>query len=67
MLFVDRRHAVTGPGTHALVVGVSSYPHLEGGTGERARVSFGMSQLSSAAASALTIAEYLAATTHSNT
>jgi hypothetical protein len=49
-----------GPGTHALVIGVSSYPHVTGGTdptplGE----SFQLQQLSTAARSASEFAGWL--------
>ena len=27
--------AVAGPATHALVIGVGDYPHLNGGSGQR--------------------------------
>jgi hypothetical protein len=48
---------VTGPRTHALVLGVSAYEHLvDGATGE----TFGLQQLRSAAASAWTFARWLA-------
>jgi caspase domain-containing protein len=48
---------VTGPRTHALVLGVSAYEHLvDGAAGE----TFGLQQLRSAAASAWTFARWLA-------
>lgn len=46
------------PGTHALVIGVGEYPHVEGGTAPAVRQD-GLRQLSSPPASALAIAEWL--------
>src|SRR5687768_12640298 len=48
-LFVDPSR--TTAGTFAVIIGVSAYPHLEGGTGERADPTYGLGQL---AVSALT-------------
>ncbi|MEP7302782.1 MAG: hypothetical protein ABI699_14795 [Caldimonas sp.] len=47
------------PGTHALVIGVSRYPHLPGGDGAPATNHFGLTQLGSAARSAHHFAEWL--------
>jgi hypothetical protein len=45
---------------HALIVGVSAYPHLPGGDGQRAENDYGMSQLTASAASAKAIHDWLA-------
>jgi hypothetical protein len=46
-LVFDRRAEIAGgPGTHALLCGVSAYPHLLGGSGEPTPFSFGLTQLS---------------------
>jgi hypothetical protein len=50
---------VSGPCTHALVLGVSAYPHLGDGT---AGETFGLQPLRSAAASAWSFARWLAGT-----
>jgi hypothetical protein len=50
---------VDQPGAHLLVVGVSAYPHLEGGSGTRARETFGKQQLSTAASTAYRVFEFL--------
>jgi hypothetical protein len=57
------------PRIHALVVGVSEYPHLMGGTGALARYPLGLRQLSSPSISAQAIANWLIpklTTTHAN-
>lgn len=55
-LIFDRRNNMQGqPGLHALVVGVSAYPHLLEGSGRLARDHFGLQQLSSAALTAYKI------------
>jgi hypothetical protein len=52
-LIIDERARLQGqPGFHAFIAGVSSYPHLPGGTGTPAPNNFGMQQLSSAALTA---------------
>jgi hypothetical protein len=59
----------TDPRIHALVVGVSEYPHLIGGTGPLARYPLGLKQLSSPSISAQAIANWLIpklTTTHAN-
>ncbi len=48
----------TGPGTHALVIGIGKYPHLVGGQ-EQAAFTDGMRQLSSPPVSARTFAEWM--------
>lgn len=59
-LLLDRRAALQGqPGCHALLVGVSAYPHLLGGSGPIASETFGLPQLSAAVASAVRIYEWL--------
>ncbi|MCE9670495.1 caspase family protein [Myxococcus stipitatus] len=50
----------TGPGTHALVVGVGRYPHLLGGGGALFPDHGGMGQLTSAPVSATAFADWLA-------
>jgi hypothetical protein len=56
----DRRSDQEGhPGAHALVVGVSRYPHLRGGEGRPAGNDFGFTQLSSAAISAYRFGQWL--------
>ena len=53
------------PGTHALIIGVSRYRHLEGGPAESERgLSWEMGQLSAAAASASQVAGWLATRYH---
>jgi hypothetical protein len=47
------------PALHALVVGVSAYPHLPGGDGEQVGVSQGMRQLSATATSAVELKRWL--------
>jgi hypothetical protein len=49
-LVVDRRQEITGPGLHALIVGVSDYAHLPAGPADLA-VGFGMRKLASPALS----------------
>jgi hypothetical protein len=46
---------------HALIVGVSAYPHLPGGTGSPAEADYGMTQLSASAASAAELERWLRA------
>lgn len=46
------------PGVHALIIGVSEYPHLEGGTKQAANT-YRMGQLSAAATGAFRLAEWL--------
>jgi hypothetical protein len=61
-LIFDARRAPTGPQTHALVIGVSDYPHLLGGTKwetEPARRGFGMEQVPSTVASATAFADWV--------
>lgn len=61
-LLFDRRTELKGrPGCHALIVGVSAYPHLPGGSGDPAPEGFGMTQLSCAASSAARVSEWLLA------
>jgi hypothetical protein len=54
--------AVTGPATHALIVGVSHYRHLPGGVepAQDDRETFGLGQLDCAATGALRFASWLA-------
>lgn len=59
-LVYDKRDELSGaPGVHALLVGVSAYPHLPGGGGQPAPNSFEMEQLSSPALSAYRLYEWL--------
>jgi Caspase domain len=52
LIFDNRANLQGKPGLHALVAGVSAYPHLPGGIGAPAPDSFGMQQLSSTALTA---------------
>ena len=52
---------VTGPATHAIVIGVSHYPHLNGGGGRLSPAREGMGQLSSPTVSARAFATWLIA------
>jgi hypothetical protein len=47
------------PGVHALLIGVSAYPHLEGGAEEPAPDTFGMGQLTAAASTAVKLFRWL--------
>jgi Caspase domain len=49
------------PGLHALIIGVSAYPHLEGGTDTPAPDTYGMGQLTVAASTAMELYEWLQA------
>jgi hypothetical protein len=49
------------PGLHALIIGVSAYPHLEGGSDAPAPDTYGMGQLTVAASTALELFEWLQA------
>lgn len=48
----------TGPATHVILVGLSDYPHLRGGSGALARWHFSLGQLSSPSASARALADW---------
>ena len=48
----------TGPGTHVLIVGISDYPHLIGGTEPRPDIAEGMGQLDAPAISARALATW---------
>jgi hypothetical protein len=54
-----RETAVAGPATHALVIGVGAYPHLNGGSGRRTDRHDGMEQLTSPPISARMFASWL--------
>ena len=56
MIWEQRRQ---GPSTHALVIGVGLYPHLQGGTGVRSSQYDGMGQLTSPPASARGFANWV--------
>lgn len=59
-LLVDRRGELSGkPSLHALLVGVSEYPHLPGGGGAQAPNAFGMKQLKSPALTAYRLFKWL--------
>jgi caspase domain-containing protein len=59
-LVVDKRESAGGePGLHALLLGVSSYRHLPGGSAPRREDTLDLRQLSSAALSAYRLAEWL--------
>ena len=51
--------AVAGPATHALVIGVGDYPHLNGGSEKRTEQHDGMEQLTSPPISARLFASWL--------
>jgi Caspase domain len=57
--FVVHDVAVAGPATHALVIGVGSYPHLLGGSGPQCADNEGLGQLKSPTASATLFANWL--------
>jgi hypothetical protein len=57
-LVYDQRH-LGGPGVHALLIGVSAYPHLEGGGSEPAPDTYGMGQLTVAASTAVEFSRWL--------
>lgn len=56
--------AVAGPATHALVIGVGAYPHLNGGSGKRTVDHDGMEQLTSPPISAREFASWLISEFH---
>jgi hypothetical protein len=56
--------AVSGPATHAIVIGLDAYPHLLGGVGELSDDHDGMKQLSSPGVSAREICEWLITKLH---
>src|SRR4051812_36490679 len=59
-LIFDRRVELgDGPGVHALIAGVSRYPHLLGGEGPVARQTFGLHQIQAAAPAATRISSWL--------
>jgi hypothetical protein len=61
-LMIDNRSAVgNGPGVHALLAGVSAYPHLPGGGGPPASMTFGLGQLGSAALTVYKVYNWLLA------
>jgi hypothetical protein len=57
--FLVHEEAVAEPATHAIVVGVGAYPHLNGGTGVLTPDHDGMGQLSSPPVSAHMFAAWL--------
>ena len=57
--FLVHDAAVAGPATHALVIGVGDYPHLNGGTKKRTDQHDGMEQLTSPPISARQFASWL--------
>src|SRR2546430_1852103 len=59
VIFDERNNLGSRPGLHALIVGVSAYLHLPGGTGTPAPESFGMAQLPSSASSAYKVYRWL--------
>ena len=50
--------AASSPGTHVLVVGIGTYPYLEGGTHHNPQVSGGMGQLTAPQGSAVAVADW---------
>src|SRR2546430_7843509 len=64
VLVFDQRSTLAGrPGLHALLVGISDYPHLPGGGACQAADSYGMRQLSASAATAYGVDSWLTAPT----
>jgi Caspase domain len=59
LIFGARGSAAKKPGIHALIVGVSDYPHLLGGSARLATQHMGMKQLSSAALTAFKVYRWL--------
>ena len=57
--FLVHDEPVAGPATHAIVLGVGAYPHLNGGTGRLTQDHDGMGQLSSPPISARAFADWL--------
>jgi Caspase domain len=57
--FLVHEEPVSGPGTHAIVIGVGAYPHLNGGTDALTSDHDGMGQLSSPPISARKVASWL--------
>jgi len=58
-LVYDRTETIAGPGIHALLVGVSRYPHLPGGGGTAAEEPLGLQQLDATARTADIIYKWL--------
>lgn len=54
-----RLDATEGPGTHVFIVGVGTYPHLKGGTGNPTPQPVGMGQLTSPPLSAMKLLEWV--------
>ena len=61
LIFPKNREEIdkSKPGMHALIAGVSSYPHLHGGKDRLGEYSFGMKQLTASALSAYRIHEWI--------
>ncbi len=59
MAEIDLGAAPDGPGTHALVIGVSHYPNLAGDAATEAGLRYGLEDLSSAARSASEVVAWL--------
>lgn len=59
LLFDRREDLEDNPGAHALIVGISSYPYLRGGTEPRTAYDFGFGQLTSPAISAFRFGQWL--------
>jgi hypothetical protein len=57
--FLVHSDDVQGPATHAIVIGISAYPHLVGGSGLLSDRNEGMGQLSSPVHSARAVASWL--------
>src|SRR5688572_29148314 len=57
--FLVHDAGVGGPATHALVIGVGAYPHLNGGSGRLSPQHDGMEQLTSPPISARQFASWL--------
>ena len=62
--FLVHEQPVAGPATHAMIIGVGDYPHLNGGTGPLTADHDGMGQLSSPPLSARAIASWLLTSFH---
>jgi hypothetical protein len=57
--FVVHETPIAGSATHALVIGVGSYPHLLGGSGALCEDNEGLAQLTSPPVSARKFADWL--------
>lgn len=58
MLYTDSKFQ-DGPATYAIIIGVSQYRHLPGGSGQETQNSYGLGQLSASATTAFRIFQWL--------